>query len=1412
MSGVPFGVSLNGKERVNRYNNTNNELDDLESDMSDMSDDNSEYNPDANSEDISEFSDDEEAFGSDLASTNEAHQERIKKFENDGITENIQESMKKEHKYPATHASNFQYTIYKKRDFHGSRIEDRNNIKTYDDVKELRENVCARNFALRSHQTLLSNFINPNTPYKGLLVFHGTGTGKCVLGDTVIYSNNCKGTIEELWNVYKTECVNDGIGDWSAPNKNIIVNCYDQSTNKMITSVVDKLYRQKVHEVMNHVILDNGLSIKMTKLHKLLKLNDDGSVEWSCGVGREKLNRTNEYKKGDRVCIPNAINNSLDYATIVEINEFEYDGYVYDLEVKTHHNYVANGLICHNTCVGISIAEEFKPMIQKYGTKIYILVSGPIIREVWKDGIIKCTGETYLKNVEKDTNEIRARKVAINSALQYYKFFSYRSFYKRVLGDKIIDKKLNEDNKKIKSQYRKNEQGDYERLVPFDRIDNLNNSIIIVDEAHGLTNNAYGQALLKIIKNSYNLRLVLMTATPMKNLGSDIVELLNFIRPLNSQIQKEKIFTNDPGHTMKFKEGGLEYLKKMCRGYVSYLRGADPLTFAKRVELGEVPKCLKFTKVTSCTMLEFQRASYDEAIKNKDDSLDRRSEAVANVVFPCLSEDKKSIIGVYGPEGIGMVKKQLKINKDLLNKKIKEFLEETLKKDGVKYDLPYDLITISDNGKTVTGNIFNKTLLKYFSVKFNRILNDIDQLYINKINPRTAFVYSNLVKAGIEIFQEVLKINGWLEYDEDFENYQITNNIKCYYCGYSFDKHVKNGNLQVAQPNSQKFNNFRIEGDKKIPVHNFSPSTFISVTGKATDEVAEALPEDKQRILRTVFSNIENREGKYIKLVLGSRVMNEGVSLDNVEWAYILDVHYNLGKVDQVIGRTIRGCSHYKTINDDNKYPEVKIYKYCVTIDGGNKELSTEEELYKKAELKHLLIKMIERAMKEVAIDCPLNRNGNIFKEDLEEYKDCNKPGHIKCPAICDYTDCNFICDDAMLNNEFYDPERNLYRAIEKSKLDYSTFTNSLAKTEIEIAKIKIKEMYKLKYVYKLEDILDYVRESYKIMKKDLFDEFFVYKALDQLIPKDNNDFNNFKDTVFDMNNVPGYLIYRHDAYIYQPSNQNENVPMYYRSTYLKELTNKLSLHNYMKNIMEYKTYKGNKKIVKKGDELVKERTNYDFETTMDYYDNRDENAIVGVIDNSTNRKDIDIDEVKDVFKIRNKRDKILEKRRGTGIPTLKGAVCNTSKDKGYLEGIANDLGEIFNKKQLDEMLRNDICDSIKLKLLELEKYNLENKTYIMIPYNHPEYPFPYNLQDRVKYIIDNIKNKIKFELKIKVDKIPIKNKKGEDDIIKIKTAKIPKFKYKIIISNTDKLNNYTDVLKSNNAKLKGNEWIIEVE
>jgi len=544
---------------------------------------------------------------------------------------------------------------------------------------------------------------------------------------------------------------------------------------------------------------------------------------------------------------------------------------------------------------------------------------------------------------------------------------------------------------------------------------------------------------------------------------------------------------------------------------------------------------------------------------------------------------------------------------------------------------------------------------------------------------------------------------------------------------------------------------------------------------------------------------MKNKDGRYIKFVLGSRVMSEAINLSNVSEVHILDVYYNLGKVDQVVGRAIRRCSHYNLMSEKNVYPEVKVYKYAVVVDKG---LSREEEMYKKAELKYILIKKVERVLKKVAIDCPLNRHGNVFPKELEKYKNCVEPskstreGQILCPSKCDYIKCDFRCADENLNKLYWDQKEGIYKKVPKNKLDTSTFTHTLAKNEIEYVKSRIKDMFKIKYVYTLIEILNYVRNSYKDEKRDLFDEFFCFKALDELIPISENDFNNYKDTIFDKYNTPGYLIYVHKYYIFQPFDQNEDVPMYYRSSYDKFEQNQLTLYNYLKSTKEFKIEE--KKAVEY-DKLKKyDIYRYDFDSVMEYYDNRPEFKYIGIIDKESSRRK-HIDKLQDVFKIRNRRSKILDKKRGTGIPSLKGAVCNTSKSKAYLIKITKYIGITINKTDN----KVSLCEKIKNKLLFLEKYSTTKKknkfTYIMIPANHKIYPFPYNLEDRVKYIKDKINEKIKFDLNITTQQI------------KQKIEKEAVITYRIQIKNVPKLNDFKNFFKSLGGKLSKNIWLFEI-
>ncbi len=1041
--------------------------------------------------------------------------------------------------YPSTLDPNFQSKIYKKREFHYYRSTQRKKITNYEDLEKYRTDVCKKKPTANPHQSFLSNYISPKTPYKGILIYHGVGTGK--------------------------------------------------------------------------------------------------------------------------------------------------------------------------TLSGISIAENFKNDVKRYQTKIYVLVSGPLIRDSWKNDIIKFFGNDYFKEVPYDNSNEESVKEAEKQVKQlinqYYRFMSYKTFYRKVLGERIVEKKTIDN--KVQKIYRKNDEGEYERDVAVDKIESLDNTLLIVDEAHNLTGtdhglNNYGQAVKKIINKSKNIRVILITATPMKNFADDIIELINFIRPKQVPMMRERIFTTDKSSDMELKDTGLEYFKNMARGYVSYFRGADPFLFALKNEKGDIPPELMFTPLVLCNMKEFQLKAYKEITKKfEEDALEKNSGSISNFALPLAVNNELST--TYGNEGFNKLLKQLESNHTILCNLINKEIFKG------KYSNPQQLIRINSTKTNLTGDILLKQNLEYFSSKMYRALNEILDLVEGKRGAATAFVYCNLVKIGIDIFDEVLQMNGYLVYKENGE-YDIKDDTIDYMYGLTY-----------------------VEFKKKYPKDKFYPATFIKFTGSDEDQELDE-PDEKINILKNTFNDITNKNGKIIKLVLGSKVMNEGITLKNVKDVHILDTHYNLGRVIQVIGRAIRYCVHYDIMDKDNPYPEVNVYKYVVNLPDG---LSTEIELYRKAEKKLMLIKKIERAMKEIAVDCPINYQSNMFIEEHDKSRNCVAPNKTKdtkkqCSDLCDFMPCKYTCDDPKLTS-LYDPTNLIYKKMEKEKLDYTTFQLKYAFTEIEYAKNKIKELFKLKYVYTLSSIIEYVKSTLNKDQAELFDDFFIYQALSDLLPITEDEFNKFTDVIYDRYNIPGYLIYRNVYYIFQPLNQPENVPLFYRTVYQRDLINDLTMSNYLKLF-----------TIPKEEQIILEKSDFD----INYYNNKKENDVVGIIDIKDNTE---------IFKIRKSILKDSEKKRGEGIISQKGSTCD-DKEKNEILMYSKKLDVEIEK----EDSRQKICNKIKQKLINLEKYNKDNLTYLIIPYNHPTLEFPLNIHDRKEYIIKKVEelgykpilesSKNKYEIKVKTD------------------------------------------------------------
>lgn len=992
-----------------------------------------------------------------------------------------------------------------------------------------------------------------------------------------------------------------------------------------------------------------------------------------------------------------------------------------------------HGLGLGKTCAAINIAEGFKSQIEKYQTRVHILVPGPALKAEWKDQIVKCTGDIY--KTEKNTNKLFKSSNDENKINTYYRVMSLKSFLKHTLGEKI----KNQDAENKKDKYKKNDKGEYERTEHINKIENLNNSLLIIDEAHGITDNEYSKAVQYVIKNSVNLKVLLLTGTPMKNSALDIIDLLNLIKPPTERIKKSDIFEMPENiSNLKFTKNGKEKLIKACRGYVSFMNNNDYLLFASKIDKGIITENLKFTPIIPCLMSDFQYQIYKEISKD-DKKLNKQSSDATNFAFPIIEGNE--IIPKTGFKGKIRLINDLFKNQKEYNEKLSKFLN--LK--ATNYNL---LIPDFENKKYFFGEILTTKYLNNFSSKYYNCLKHIEDLVNDNVKP--IFIYSNAVEIGINLFSHILLQNGYLEFKENEEitNSKINNDTVCYLCGEKYKNHKKE--------------------------HQFKPAVFFSIVGKQntfdnTDE------EQDKRIIKEYFNNPDNYDGKIIKIVLGSKVISEGYNIFNLREVHILDTYYNIARVEQVIGRAIRRCSHAQSNEQINKnpFPTVEVYRYCTTTDEIGKkdrEPTVDETLYVKAEKKHILIKQVERILKENAIDCPLLYNNNKYGKRYEKYKDCVplevaedydtqiiKDKSKICPVSCDYMKCEFKCNCDKLNDEYYDDTLKEYKEVDKKDLDVSTLVEDLFNQEINNYKEIIKYMYVKKFVYVLDDFITEVKKRCE----SNFDIYTLYKALDDFIIISDNEIINLteNDYIYDKFNRPGYLQYINKFYIFQPLWEPTNQTIFDRENYHYKINIQVSLNDFLKSNNLLKDEETNEKNV-----------NYDFESHKDYYLSKEEFDIVGVIDKEPNKKKAK-SEIKDVFKIRKKlkeiKGKDKNKKRLSGLQSYNGSVCFNSYTYEEIKKFCKLLNIDLENKYIS---RYNLCQILRNVMMEKEKYTTDKKTYVIIPFNHPDYPFPYNIHDRVKYIKKRLQHKFIDDLTIIINQKNIKNNipKAYEMIVKI--------------------------------------------
>ena len=472
---------------------------------------------------------------------------------------------------------------------------------------------------------------------------------------------------------------------------------------------------------------------------------------------------------------------------------------------------------------------------------------------------------------------------------------TYKSLYNKVLGEKHVV--MDENTLKSKREHSAID-------VSFDE---FKNGILVLEETHNVTNNNYTLAIMRIRDNVPNMKIIALTATPIKNTIDEIIDIFNFLMK-DKTLDKHDYFSYENGRPV-LKNGDL--LRKHITGYVSTVNINDSSYLSRKMEIGTHVDGLQILKVCVVHCPSVYEYIINTILARKQDSLGKIHESISNIILPYVLDDTK-FVPVYGNAGLMMMTQAIKDNKRKFNTSLATVLGVT----------EQNLFSLLDNGK-LTGKFFTSTYIRHFSPKMYFVFKLLGNLRGN------VFIYSSFKSVGIDFLGELLINEGYTDFMDPARG--IESMKLCYVCNQSKAKHTSLS-------------------------HEWHPLTFFICSS------------DDPNMMNTIslFNASNNIDGRFIKVIMASQMINEGVNLKNVVHVIKMDAPLTMARNEQIERRAIRLNSHNDYIMRNGVIPDVYVYNVALRTSKGR---SVEISNYCVAEHKFVEIKKIYEILQQASID-----------------------------------------------------------------------------------------------------------------------------------------------------------------------------------------------------------------------------------------------------------------------------------------------------------------------------------------------------------------------------------------------------------------------------------------------------------
>jgi hypothetical protein len=772
-----------------------------------------------------------------------------------------------------------------------------------------------------------------------------------------------------------------------------------------------------------------------------------------------------------------------------------------------------HGLGTGKTCSSIQVCEDMRTYYLQLGIKKkIIIVASPVVQENYKlqlfdDRKLKlinglwnlksCTGNKFIKEVNpmnmKGLPKWKVIKQIEKIRRQSYEFLGYTEFANKI--NKIIkSSKGNSKDPQIITQRKKNAI----RKLFSDRM-------LVIDEIHNVRTTSTSKKgntrrtiknLTDLVMYAQNMKLLLLTATPMFNDYREIIWLTNLLNLNDNRfpISISDVF-DKKGNFLKNeeKEIGKNLLIQKLTGYVSYVSGENPFRFPYRIwpEEANNPHSLK----------KLLKSSSWEYPKKQINTMEINQPIIhLDLVITSLKEDQDKYYNF-------IIEKTREVHPELNNPN-----------KGIQYtiiDAPQQALNIVYPNKDIdTGSIDYKGL--YGKTGLRRLMHyDKDNFKQFQYSQKTLTNYGRLFNSDDSENSPLRKYSAKI--------YSIINTIKnsdgiiLVYSTYIFGGCVPIA-LALEEIGITRY------GDKSKSLFKTPPKKsigkYVMITGDK-----HFSPSNKKELKACTDEN--NINGENIKVIIISRAGSEGLDFKNIRQVHILDPWYNLNRADQTIGRAVRNKSHCDLpFNKRN----VEIFLYGSQLI--NKEIEPIDlYVYRLAEKKSMQIGKVTRLLKETSVDCLININqkdiieSNMNKQVELELSTKQKikfnVGYKNNSIICDFMNCDYNCFPV--------------DSIDQNNISTKSYSKSYIIMNLEKILKRIKTLFNEHYVYKKGELIKRINAVKHYSNEQ------INMALNVLLTDKN-------ELLVDMLNRNGRLVNIDDLYLFQPIElDNKHIPEYQR-------------------------------------------------------------------------------------------------------------------------------------------------------------------------------------------------------------------------------------------------------------------------